>query len=281
MKGIINVGGVNEIAPGANNICLLPVYDKPLIYYTLTMLVEAGIQDIVIVGDEGARDSIESFLGEGHMLGLKLAYISVADPGNDIEVLSACQRLFVDPVVYVSSPMLTIGQNHQLMLKNAIYRRFGATCFACAGGGDIVLNEFGNFESFSLQGKWRRTGLYVLCDLVDHLAQLPEASTIWNLLDSYHENSQLFVERYGYGSQCYTPQDADDFLDLSFSVAQNERFHCIKMGCVEEAAMEQGFLSARTLKQEVLPLMACSQYKSYLEELVQDCPSLEPIIGAN
>ena len=287
-KGIILAGGsgtrLYPITKGVSKQ-LLPIYDKPMIYYPLSVLMLAGIQDVLIITTPEDKDSFVRLLGDGSQLGIRLQYAVQPSPDGLAQAFIIGEEFIGDSnVCLVLGDNIFYGQGFTPMLKQAVARGQGATVF----GYQVKDPErFGVVEfdeqrrAVSLEEKpvhpksnFAVTGLYFYDNDVIEIAKQVKPSDrgeleITTVNQMYMERGDLNVELLGRGFAWLDTGTHSSLLEAAQFVETLEKRQGYKVACLEEIAFNQGWLS----KEQVLEIgqsMSKNDYGQYLISLVHD-----------
>ena len=287
-KGIILAGGSGtRLYPVTQSISkqLLPVYDKPMIYYPLSTLMLAGIQDILIISTHNDTPLFESLLGDGSQWGLNISYNVQPSPdglaqafilgetfiGNDLSALVLGDNIFY-------------GHDFSELLLNAMMRDDSATVFAYHVNeperyGVAEFNK--NNKVLSLEekpknpkSKYAVTGLYFYDNNVVSMAKSLKPSArgeleITDLNRLYLEKDKLNVEIMGRGYAWLDTGTHDSLLEASQFIATLENRQGLKVSCPEEISYRRGWISSSQLEKLAAPLSK-NTYGQYLQRILKE-----------
>ena len=263
MKGIILAGGTGTRLHPATlpmNKQLLPVYDKPMIYYPLSVLMLAGIRDILIISSPDYIGNYERLFGDGSALGLTMSYAEQPNPDGLAQAFTiGAEFIGDDAVALILGDNIFFGAGLPVLLKTAVARETGATVFSYhvedpERYGVIEFGEDG--RAIGLEEKPVRpkssqamSGLYFYDNRVVGYARSLTPSPrgeleITDLNRLYLETGDLYVEQMGRGYAWLDAGTHDSLLEAGEFVRTLQRRQGIQIACLEEIAYEQGFISA-------------------------------------
>lgn len=287
MKGVVLAGGSGtRLWPATQVTCkqLLPVYDKPMIYYPLSTLMLAGIREILIISTPEDISRFETLLGDGSKLGCCFEY-AVQDKPRGLADAFVVGREFVgdDSVALVLGDNIFYGYEFSKMLKSAASQEAGATVFGYLVKdperyGVVEFDETG--KAISIEEKPEQpksnfavSGLYFYDNRVLDIAANVQPSErgeieITDVNRAYLELEELSVQVLGRGFAWLDTGTHESLMEASGFVKTIEERTGYKLGCIEEVAWRQGFISNDQLKAVAKPLKT-SGYGEYLLSLLE------------
>ncbi len=288
MKGIILAGGTGtRLYPLTKviNKQLLPVYDKPMIYYPLSILMLAGIREILIISSPEFLPYYKKLFSNGSGLGLKIKYAEQEEP-NGLAESFIIGRKFVgsDSVALILGDNIFFGQGISGLLKNAREQSVGASVFAYWVAdprpyGIAVLDEDKNVISLEEkpkepQSNWAVTGLYFYDNQVLDIAANLEKSKrgeleITDINNTYLARGELQVKFMGRGYAWLDTGTHEALLQASQFVETIEARQGFKIACIEEVALRMEFISVAKFK-KMSKQMDPSTYSEYLKRIVSE-----------
>ncbi|MDN4503128.1 glucose-1-phosphate thymidylyltransferase RfbA [Alteromonadaceae bacterium BrNp21-10] len=287
-KGIVLAGGSGTRLHPLTTVVskqLMPIYDKPMIYYPISTLMLAGIREILIISTSDELPRFKALLGTGKEWGVEFSYVDQPSPdglaqafllGESFIGNSGCTLILGDNIYY--------GHDLQLSLKNAASHNSGATIFGYHVNdperyGVVDFDE--NWNALSIEEKPEKaksnyavTGLYFYDNDVVEMAKQVKPSKrgeleITDLNSMYLEQNKLRVELMGRGSAWLDTGTLDSLLDAANFIAAIEKRQGLKVSCPEEIAFRKGYINAQQLEALAAPLVK-SGYGKYLMKILQE-----------
>ena len=287
MKGIILAGGSGtRLYPITKSISkqLLPVYDKPLIYYPLSVLMLAGIKDILIITTPEDQSNFKRLLGNGDQFGINLNYETQYKPDGLAQAFILGEKFIgKDAVCLVLGDNIFYGEGFSLVLKEAASQKTGATIFSYQvkdphNFGIIEFDEENKILSIEEKPKNPRsneaiTGLYFYDNKVVEIAKSIKPSNrgeleITSINQIYKEENNLRVRRLGRGFAWLDTGTFQSLLDASHFVETIENRQGYKIACLEEIGLQNDWISSDKVKQ-IANKLDKNNYGDYLKSLLQ------------
>jgi glucose-1-phosphate thymidylyltransferase len=288
MKGIILAGGSGtRLHPVTEAVSkqLLPVYDKPMIYYPLSALMLAGIRDILIISTPADTPRFEQLLGDGKRWGISLKYAVQPSPDGLAQAfLIGKEFLAGEGCCLVLGDNIFFGHDFAKQLREAAESKHGATVFAYAVQdpqryGVVEFDE--NRKAISLEEKpahpksrYAVTGIYFYDHQIVSVAESIKPSPrgeleITDVNCWYLERGQLKTELLGRGMAWLDTGTHDSLLEASMFIHTIEKRQGLKVSCLEEIAYRQGYIDTAQLR-ELSVRMAKSSYGEYLKNILDE-----------
>ena len=290
MKGIILAGGSGtRLYPLTLSVSkqLMPVYDKPMIYYPLSTLMLSGIKDILLISTPQDLPLFERMLGDGSQWGLSLSYAEQARP-EGLPQAFVIGREFIgsEQVALILGDNIFFGQGLVEQLRSAAQRQTGATIFSYRVKdperyGVVELDASG--RALGVEEKpakpasnYAITGLYYFDNqIVDIAAALKPSSRseleIADVIKAYLKSGNLHVERLGRGMAWLDTGTHDALMEAATYIEVIEKRQGLKVACPEEIAWHMGYIDDSQLERLAEPLMN-SGYGRYLHSLLKQHP---------
>ena len=284
-KGIILAGGKGtRMSPltKAVNKQLLPIHDKPLIFYPLSILMLAGIKDILIIVNKGQLPQYKKIIPDGKNFGIKIEYLEQKNPNGLPEAFILGEKFINNQnVCLILGDNFFYGQNLSKILQN---------CSKLKNGAKVLLHRVNNPEGFgvakvlgkkikSIKEKPKKflsdlaiTGLYFFDKKVCNYAKKLKPSKrgeleIVDLLNFYLRNKKLSAELIGRGGAWLDTGSIEDFYKTSAFVSAIENRQGFKIACLEEIAFNNKWINKKQLKNAIMFYGNCS-YSDYIKKLI-------------
>lgn len=287
MKGIILAGGSGtRLYPLTKAVSkqIMPVYDKPMIYYPLSILMLAGIREVLIISTPRDLPVFEELLGTGEELGMKFSYAVQESPRGLADAFIIGEEFIGDDnVALILGDNIFYGQSFSKVLKNVAERKEGATIFGYyvrdpREYGVVEFDE--NGKAISIEEKPEKPksnyavpGLYFYDNKVVEIAKNVKPSArgeieITSVNNAYLEEGKLHVETLGRGFAWLDTGNHDALLDAADFVAAFQKRQGLYISCIEEIAYKRGFIDKEQLIELAQPLLKTA-YGKYLMEIAE------------
>jgi len=287
MKGIILAGGSGtRLYPMTKSISkqIIPIYDKPMIYYPLSVLMLAGIKDVLIISTPRDMRDFKELLGDGKELGMKFQYAIQEQPKGLAEAFIIGENFIGDDnVALVLGDNIFHGYGFSERLKNAVSRKEGATIFGYHVSnpkdfGVVEFDEENNVVSIEEKPKEPKSnyavpGLYFYDNDVIEIAKSIKPSSrgeieITEVNNEYLKKGKLKVELFGRGMAWLDTGTPSGLLNAANFVETVQTRQGLYIACIEEIAFRMGFIEKENLKKLAKP-MAKTDYGKYLKQVAE------------
>lgn len=286
MKGIILAGGKGtRLYPITKGVCkqMIPVYDKPLIYYPLSVLMLAGIRDILIISTPKDVPRFQDLLGDGKQIGISIQYAMQPNSGGIAESFLIGEKFIGnDSVCLILGDNIFYGHGLPELLKEAVSFQYGAVIFRHylkdpKPYGVIEFDNKGDVISIeekpkSPKSNWVVPGLYFFDNRVVKIAKEVKPSwrgelEIADVLNEYIRRGELKSILLGRGYAWLDTGTYDAFIDSAIFIKTIEERQGLKVGCIEEVAYRMGYIQPQQLKE--LADRVHTSYSDYLLKILE------------
>ena len=284
-KGIILAGGTgSRLSPltKVTNKQLLPLYDKPLIFYPLSILMLAGIRDVLIITNPNEDINFKKILGNGSSFGIKIQYLAQQKPNGLPEAFIIGEK-FINKqnVALILGDNFFYGQGFTKRLKNKTKIKSGSTIFTYQVNNpqDYGIVEMQNNKIIKIKEKPKKsksnlaiTGLYFFDKNVVNFSKKLKPSKrkeleIVDLLNKYLEIKKLKVEFMGRGSAWLDTGNVESLFETSQFISSIEKRQGLKIACLEEIALNNKWINNSIIKKQINFYGNCN-YSTYLKKLI-------------
>ena len=287
MKGIILAGGkASRLYPVTRGVCkqMLPVYDKPMIYYPLSVLMLSGIRDILLISTTKDTPRFKDTLGNGRDLGIRLKYAVQKKPRGIAESLIIAEKFIgKESVCLILGDNIFYGDKLAQMLQEAASLDEGALVFGYyvkdpSSYGVIEFDKCCNVTSIEEKPKnpksnWAVCGLYFYDNKASKIARSLKPSRrgeieITDVNKAYLKQAKLAVKLFGRGYAWLDAGTCDSLVDASVFIRTIEERQGLKIGCIEEVAYRIGYIGRKKLR--YLASKVHTGYGDYLKGLLNE-----------
>lgn len=291
-KGIILAGGKGmRLGPVTISLSkqLLPIYDKPMVYYPLSALMLTDIREYLLISTEEACPLYQKLLGDGSQFGIHIEYVIQKHPGGLPEAFILGEKFLNGaPSALILGDNLIFGYSLSRLLKQASHTKEGMHVFVYPVKnpelyGVVELTHDGKIKSLEEKPEHPKsnlalTGLYFCDGNAPHYAKTLAPSKrgeleIIDLMKCYHQKESLFVSHLGRGTAWLDTGSPDSLLDAGNFVATLERRQGLKIACLEEIALQKRWITKEMIARKITNTP--HGYQDYLEKLILTQP--EPL----
>jgi len=288
IKGIVLAGGhATRLYPATRSVSkqLLPIYDKPMIYYPLSVLMLAGIREIMIISTPVDLPLFRRLLGDGRQVGLSLHYAEQPKPEGLAQAFLIAKEFIAEhPSCLILGDNLFYGHGLVDSIENAVNNETGATIFAYwvkdpERYGVVLFDREGKVKDIiekpkSRVSNWAVTGLYFYDQEVSEIAATLKPSPrgeyeITDLNRAYLERGLLHVEKLGRGIAWLDTGTHESFLQAANFIQTIEQRQGLKIACLEEIAYRMGYIPREQLE-SMASSMQNSSYGDYLRMVLEE-----------
>ena len=285
-KGIILAGGLGtRMSPltKAVNKQLLPIYDKPLIYYPLSILMLAGIKEILMIVNKGQLSQFKKILEDGSRFGVKIKFLEQSSPKGLPDAFILGEKFIgKDNIALILGDNFFYGQSLTLKLKKCIKLKNGCKILLhpvkkpeLYGVAEVKFNKVKSIKEKPQKSKSNLaiTGLYFFDNRVVKFSKSLKPSKrneieIVDLLNKYRKINKLTAEFLGRGAAWLDTGSIDDFYNTSSFVSALENRQGLKIACLEEIALKNKWIDEKNIKEAINFYGSCL-YSNYLRKLIQ------------
>jgi len=287
-RGIILAGGKGtRLSPltKITNKQLLPLYDKPLIFYPLSVLMLAGIKNILIITNKGEENLFKTVLGDGERFGVKLDFKTQSKPRGLPEAFIIGEEFIKKKnVALILGDNFFYGQGFTNRLKNLGKNHRGALIFTCnvSNPSNYGIVEYKKNKIINkivekpkkTKSNQAITGLYFFDHKCVEIAKKLKPSKrneleIVDIIKTYHKNRKLKIEYMGRGSSWLDTGTVDNFYEISQFISNVEKRQGLKIACLEEIAFRNNWINKNSLAHSIKFYGNC-EYSNYLKKLFSE-----------